>query len=253
MKIAIIGHGRMGRAVEEAARRRGHDITCIIDEGQEEKFSSPEFKGADVAIEFSIPSAAVDNYLHAFAAGVPVVSGTTGWLSSMPEIKDMCLKGAGTLLYASNFSVGVNIFMEINRRLAAIMNAFPQYAPSMMEVHHVHKLDHPSGTAITLAEEIVESTDRMSGWAEPEAGKSLAADVLPVGHRREGEVPGIHTVTWDSPEDSITISHDAKSRAGFALGAVLAAEWLKGRSGFHTMQEVMASLVDEADGAAPEA
>ncbi len=233
----------MGHAVEEAALARGHEIVCVIEDGEEEKFDSKEFREADVAIEFSIPSSAVDNYLRAFAAGVPVVSGTTGWLDSMPEIKAMCLKGAGTLLWASNFSVGVNIFMALNARLAKVMDAFPQYEPSMTEVHHVHKLDHPSGTAITLAEGIVENTGRIKSWAEPGDDSAIPEGVLPVAHRREGEVPGIHSVTWDSPQDSITITHSAKSRAGFALGAVLAAEWLKGRSGFHTMDEVMESLI----------
>lgn len=240
MKIAIIGYGRMGRAIEEVARSRGHEIVCVIDTGDEDKFASKEFRSADVAIEFSIPTAAVDNYLQAFAAGVPVVSGTTGWLDSMPEIKDMCDKDAGTLLWSSNFSVGVNIFMAMNRYLSKLMNRFPQYDPSMMEVHHIHKLDHPSGTAITLAEEIVADTDRISSWAEPQGETSEVAEgVLPVSHRREGEVPGIHSITWDSPQDTITITHSAKSRAGFALGAVLAAEWLKGKSGFHTMAEVL--------------
>ena len=234
----------MGHAVEEAALGRGHEIVCVIEEGEEEKFDSREFREADVAIEFSIPASAVDNYLHAFAAGVPVVSGTTGWLDSMPEIKAMCVKGAGTLLWASNFSIGVNIFMDLNRRLAKVMDAFPQYEPSMTEVHHIHKLDHPSGTAITLAEGIVESTGRIKSWAEPENDGVLPEGVLPVAHRREGEVPGIHSVSWDSPQDSITITHSAKSRAGFALGAVLAAEWLKGRNGFHTMAEVMTDLIN---------
>ncbi|MDE7159585.1 MAG: 4-hydroxy-tetrahydrodipicolinate reductase [Muribaculaceae bacterium] len=244
MKIAIIGYGRMGHAVEEAALGRGHEIVCVIEEGEDEKFDTPEFRAADVAIEFSVPSSAVDNYLHSFAAGVPVVSGTTGWLDSMPEIKAMCRKGAGTLLWASNFSVGVNIFMELNRRLAMVMDAFPQYEPSMLEIHHVHKLDHPSGTAITLAEGIVESTSRIKSWAEPGDDSAMPEGVLPVDHRREGEVPGVHSITWDSPQDLITITHSAKSRAGFALGAVIAAEWLKGRTGFHTMEEVMADMIE---------
>lgn len=243
MKIALIGYGRMGRAIEEVARSRGHEIVCVIDADDDDKFASKEFRDADVAIEFSIPSAAVDNYLRAFAAGVPVVSGTTGWTDSMPEIKDMCDKGAGTLLWSSNFSVGVNIFMALNRYLAKLMDRFPQYNPSMTEVHHIHKLDHPSGTAITLAEEIVADTRHVTAWGEPigDDGEAiaLAEGVMPVAHRREGEVPGIHSISWDSPQDSITITHSAKSRAGFALGAVLAAEWLKGRKGFHSMAEVL--------------
>lgn len=246
MKIAIIGYGRMGRAVEEAALGRGHKVTCVIDEGESDKYTSHEFLDSDVAIEFSVPASAVDNYLHAFAAGVPVVSGTTGWTDSLPQIKDMCAKGAGTLLWSSNFSVGVNLFRMVNRRLAEIMNAWPQYVPSMVETHHIHKLDHPSGTAITLAEDIIQSNLRTGSWCETAEGECAGEGTLGIAHRREGEVPGIHTVVWDSPQDSITLSHSAKSRAGFALGAVLAAEWLAGRKGFHTIDEMMSDMMRRA-------
>ncbi len=239
MRIAIIGHGKMGHMIEEILKQRGHEIVAVIDEENRDEFASRAFASADVAIEFTRPEAAVDNLLHAFAAGVPVVCGTTGWLDSMPEIKEICLKGEGTLLWSSNFSIGMNIFMALNRYLADIMVNFPQYQPSLEEVHHVHKLDHPSGTAITLAEELIARTPSLQTWEEPADGATAAPGKLPVKAVREGEVPGIHSITWDSEADSITISHSAKSRRGFALGAVLAAEWLAGKKGFHTMAEML--------------
>lgn len=228
----------MGRMIERIALGRGHEITCRIDAGNQEDFDSEAFRTSDVAIEFTTPSTAERNVRRCFAAGVPVVCGSTGWNAALPAMKAECEAGGGTLLWSSNFSVGVNIFMAINRRLAAIMNGFPQYRPHIVETHHIHKLDHPSGTAVTLAEEIVEETDRISGWAEPEEGRPTAQDTLEVDHIRSGEVPGIHTIVWDSDVDSISITHSAKSREGFAMGAVLAAEWLAGRQGFHTISEV---------------
>lgn len=243
MKIAIVGYGKMGHIIEEVARERGHRIVCTFDGRPEESFDSPEFRSADVAIEFSQPSVAVDNILGAFAAGVPVVSGTTGWTDSLPEIREMCRKGRGTLLYASNFSIGVNIFMAMNRWLASVMNDFPQYDPEMQETHHIHKLDHPSGTAITLARELVARVERITSWQEPSPGTDIdRRRTLEVSHVREGEVPGIHTVRWESESDSITITHSAKTRRGFALGAVMAAEWLKGKKGYFTMGEFLSDL-----------
>ncbi len=228
--------------IEEVARKRGHQIVCVIDAGNTDDFDSHGFKSADVAIEFSTPATAVDNILASFAAGVPVVSGTTGWTNSMPAIRDMCEKGAGTLLYASNFSIGVNIFMALNRYLSGIMDDFAQYRPSLTETHHIHKLDHPSGTAITLAEELIDKVKRLKDWKEPAEGVKIEADVLPVDHVREGEVPGIHTVVWESEADTISITHSAKSREGFALGAVMAAEWLAGKKGWHTMGEMLSDV-----------
>lgn len=239
MKIAIIGYGKMGRMVEEIARERGHEIVAVVDRPEEwDVFESRKFQGADVAIEFSVPSAAVENVLRCFAAGVPVVSGTTGWQRELPEMKEICDKGKGTLLWSSNFSIGVNIFRAVNRRLAELMNPYPQYKPAMEEVHHIHKLDHPSGTAITLAEDIVSVSERLGQWKEEPAENAPSGD-LPIGCRREGEVPGIHSVIWESPEDTITITHSAKSRRGFALGAVIAAEWLAGRRGFFSMGDML--------------
>ncbi len=228
----------MGHIVEKIARERGHHIVAIIDRGDTGEFASHAFASADVAIEFSQPDAAVENILASFAAGVPVVSGTTGWKEYMPEIKAICDKGEGTLLWSSNFSIGVNIFMAVNRYLARIMNSYPQYKPELEEVHHIHKLDHPSGTAITLAEEIIGTDDRLNRWEEIEV-IDAPEDVLPVKAIRHDEVPGIHTIRWDSPVDTITISHSAKSREGFALGAVMAAEWLKGRKGFYSMSDFL--------------
>lgn len=239
MKIAIIGYGKMGKMIEEIARERGHRISAIIDRPEEwDIFESEKFRNADVAIEFSIPSAAVDNVLKCFASGIPVVSGTTGWQRELPEMKEICDKGRGTLLHSSNFSIGVNIFRAVNRRLTELVSRYPQYKPSMEEVHHIHKLDHPSGTAIMLAEDIIEGAGTVTEWKE-ELKDNAGTGVLPIECRREGEVPGIHTVRWDSPEDSISLSHSAKSRRGFALGAVIAAEWLAGKHGFHTMDEVL--------------
>ena len=239
MKIALIGYGRMGHIIEETAVGRGHEICAVIDVDNKEDFDSPAFRKADVAIEFTRPDAAADNILRAFAAGVPVVSGTTGWGDSLEAIKQMCLKGEGTLFHSSNFSVGVWLFRAANRYLASLMERFAQYSPSLTEVHHVHKLDHPSGTAITVAEDMIAVSGRISSWQETDGGDAAAEGVLPVAHERRGEVAGIHSVCWESEVDSITLTHSAKSRAGFALGAVMAAEWLRGRKGFFTMEEML--------------
>lgn len=240
MKIAIIGYGKMGHIVERIARERGHEIVAVIDKDNLADFDSPAFRSADVAIEFTTPATAVDNYRRAFAAGVPVVSGSTGWTARRPEVEKMVADSDASLFWTSNFSVGVNIFFELSRRLARLMEPFPQYRPFMTETHHIHKLDHPSGTAVTLAEGIVEESGRINSWTEE---VPAADDALIVNHIREGEVPGTHTITWDSSVDSISITHRAKSREGFALGAVLAAEWLPGHKGIHGMDALMADLL----------
>ncbi len=242
MKLAIIGYGRMGHMIEEIAKERGHKIVCIIDVDNPDDFNTSEYRSADVAIEFTTPGTAVENILKSFASKVPVVCGTTGWLDALPDLKDMCDKGEGTLLYASNFSIGVNVFMAVNRYLAQLMNDFPEYTPSMTEIHHIHKLDHPSGTAITLAEDMVSRVTRLDCWKEPEEGKPMDKNALPISHERQGEVPGTHIITWDSPVDKITISHEAKSREGFALGAVKAAEWLKGKKGYFTISDMLSDV-----------
>lgn len=236
MKIALIGYGKMGHEIEKVALQRGHEIVCIIDMGEEEKFDSPEFRSADVAIEFTAPGSALQNYRRAFAAGLPVVSGTTGWLDHLDEIREACDKEGKTFFYASNFSLGVNIFFALNNYLAGIMNRFPDYDVRMEETHHIHKLDAPSGTAITLAEGILAHIDRKEKWV---LGKTENESDLSIEAIREGEVPGIHTVIYESDADSIRITHDARSRKGFALGAVLAAEFTKGKKGFLTMEELL--------------
>ena len=242
MKIAIIGYGRMGHLIEEVAKLRNIEIGCIIDQEDTEKYSSEEFRKCDVAIQFTTPASAVDGILACFASKVPVVVGTTGWQNSLPEIKEMCNKGAGTLLYASNFSIGMNIFMAINRYVTTIMNGFDSYDPSLLEVHHVHKLDHPSGTAVTLAEQITSLSSRVKKWIEKELGEKPEKGFLPVYHRREGEVPGIHSITWESDCDNIILTHDAKNRLGFARGAVSAAQWLVGKKGFFSIGDFLSDV-----------
>ena len=239
MKIALIGYGKMGHEIEKTALERGHEIVCIIDINEEDKFSSPAFQGAEAAIEFTSPDSALQNYKRAFAAGVPVVSGTTGWLDHLDEIREECDKNGRTFFYASNFSLGVNLFFALNNYLAKIMNPFPDYDVRMEETHHIHKPDAPSGTAITLAESILKHIDRKEKWVlnnVPSPGE------LQIKAFREGEVPGIHTVIYESDADSIRITHDAKSRRGFALGAVLAAEFTKGRKGFLEMNDMLGIL-----------
>lgn len=236
MKIALIGYGKMGKTIEQIALNRGHQIVSIVDINNPEEFQSDNFKSADVAIEFTTPATAFDNYMKSFAAGVPVVSGTTGWLDRIGEIKEKCAKEGKTFFYASNFSIGVNIFFTLNKYLAKIMNNFPVYNVSMTETHHIHKLDAPSGTAITLAEGILENVDRKERWTLETAEQPTD---LPIHAIREGEVPGIHEVTYESDVDYISIKHDAKSRAGFALGAVVAAEFTAGKKGFLGMDDML--------------
>ena len=234
MKIALIGYGKMGKMIEEIALSRGHEIVSVIDINNQQDFESDAFASADVAIEFTSPTAAYGNYLKAWAKGVKVVSGSTGWMKEHgDDVKNACANGK-TLFWASNFSIGVAIFSAVNRYLAHIMNQFPQYDVELEETHHVHKLDHPSGTAITLGEEIVNAIDRKQNWAEDTTDPNL----LRIDHIRRGEVPGIHTIRYDSLEDCITITHDAHSRRGFALGAVLAAEYTNEHNGLLTISDM---------------
>ena len=235
MKIALIGYGKMGRMIEQIALERGQEIVCVIDIDNQEDFESEAFRSADVAIEFTTPWTAYDNYLKAWKQGVKVVSGSTGWMKEHgDEVRKACTEEGKTLFWASNFSVGVAIFSAVNKYLAKIMNQFAQYDVNMVETHHVHKLDAPSGTAITLAEGILENLDRKTRWGLHET----AADVLRIDDIRRKEVPGIHTITYDSPEDMITITHDAHGRQGFALGAVLAAEYTAQHQGLLTMSDL---------------
>lgn len=239
MKIAIIGNGKMGQAIRRIASQRGHSIVSVIDIDNLDDIDSPAFASADVAIEFTRPDAALDNYRRVFPTRVPLVSGTTGW-GNPESLRDEIKANDATFLWSSNFSLGVNIFFALNSYLARIMNRFPQYTPTIEEVHHIHKLDHPSGTAKTLAEGVIDATDRISAWTE---NTDHPDSELLITHRREGEVPGIHSVKWDSPLDSITIVHSAKSRDSFALGAVIAAEWAAGKKGLLSMDSLMADIL----------
>lgn len=248
MKIALIGYGKMGKMIEQIAISRGHEIVSIIDVDNQQDFDSEAFASADVAIEFTAPQAAYGNYLRAFSKGVKVVSGSTGWMKEHgDDVRRMCSEEGKTLFWASNFSIGVAIFSAVNRYLAKIMNGFQQYGVEMEEVHHIHKLDHPSGTAITLADEVVDNIDRLNGWAvgtvqnpdgSIEGTKDIEAGSLRIDSIRRGEVPGIHTIKYDSEADAITITHDAHSRQGFALGAVLAAEYTAEHNGLLTISDM---------------
>ena len=247
MKIALIGYGKMGKQIERIARSRGHEIVSIIDLDNQQDFNSEAFRSADVAIEFTNPQAAYGNYLRAFEAGVKVVSGSTGWLKDHgDDVRRLCTEEGKTLFWASNFSLGVAIFSAVNKYLARIMNQFPEYDVTMEETHHVHKLDAPSGTAITLAEGILDNLDRKTRWVKgtllaPDGTLSgstqCAPEELPISSIRRDEVPGIHSIRYDSDADSITITHDAKNRSGFALGAVLAAEYTAQHTGLLTMED----------------
>jgi 4-hydroxy-tetrahydrodipicolinate reductase len=238
----------MGKEIEKIAVARGHEIVSIIDIDNQQDFESEAFRSADVAIEFTAPTVAYQNYLKTFRAGVKLVSGSTGWMDQHgEEIKRLCTEGGQTLFWSSNFSLGVAIFSAVNKYLAGIMNEFPTYDVSMVETHHVHKLDAPSGTAITLAEGILEKLDRKTRWVKgtltaPDGTVSgsttCTPDALPVSSIREGEVPGIHSIRYESEADSITITHDAKNRKGFALGAVLAAEYTAEHEGFLGMSDL---------------
>lgn len=236
MRIALIGYGKMGHEIEKIARERGHEIVSIVDKNNIADFESPAFKSAEAAIEFSMPSSAMDNYNKCFAAHVPVVAGTTGWLDQIDEVKKACENDNQTFFYASNYSLGVNIFFAVNKYLAKIMNNYPDYDVKMEEIHHIHKLDAPSGTAITLAEGVIENIDRKNNWnlETEEKPTDLAIHCI-----RQGEVPGIHEIIYESAADVISIKHDAKNRSGFALGAVLAAEFIKGKKGFLGMQDML--------------
>lgn len=248
MKIALIGYGKMGKMIEQIALQRGHQIVSIIDIDNPEEFESAAFATADVAIEFTNPTAAYGNYLRAFAHGVKVVSGSTGWMADhKADIERLCTQGGQTLFWASNFSIGVAIFSAVNRYLAKIMNAFPQYDVRLSETHHIHKLDAPSGTAITLAEEIVDRLDRKTTWTkglqhkadgQEEGTNQCPADQIAIESIRRDEVPGIHTISYDSDADAISITHDAHSRRGFALGAVLAAEYTATHTGLLTTSDL---------------
>ncbi len=238
MKIALVGYGKMGHEIEKIAKERGNDVVLVLDALiNPQDFTVENLKKADVVIEFTRPDAAFDNYIKCFEAGVPVVSGTTGWLDKMPKVKEMCQNEGKTFFYSSNFSIGVNIFFRLNKFLAKIMNGFDNYDVNVVETHHIHKLDKPSGTAITLAEGILENFTRKDGWTLDAAE---AKQKVLINSVREGEVPGTHSIKYYSDIDDIEIIHTAHSRKGLALGAVLAAEFLYGKpSGFYSMDDML--------------
>ena len=237
MNIALIGYGKMGKEIEQIALSRGHKIALIVDAHNASSYSVEELKKADVAIEFSTPDSALGNIYKCFDAGVPVVVGTTGWLNKLEEVKKTCTDKNQTLFYTSNYSIGVNLFFKLNQQLAKLMNRHKEYNVSMEEIHHVHKLDAPSGTAISLANQVLENIDEKKKWVN-----AVTADKSELGiiSKRLDEVPGTHTVTYSSDIDEISISHIAYSRKGFALGAVVAAEWVHNKKGVFGMEQLMA-------------
>lgn len=236
MKIAIIGYGRMGKSIEALAKEAGHEVVQIFGGKNISEFTVENLRKADVAIDFSLPDTAYTNIVTCIEAGIPIVSGTTGWLDKFEDAKSFCTKNKGAFLYASNFSIGVNIFMELNERLAVLMNSQPAYDITMTEIHHTRKLDAPSGTAITLAEGIIERVERKSGHT---IEQSKDKTVIPIEAIREGDVPGTHIVRYKSDTDSLEIKHEAHNRTGFAKGAILAAEWLIGKEGIFSMRDLL--------------
>ncbi len=239
MKIALIGYGKMGRAIERLALAKGYDVPQVFDETNLAEFTVENLRKTDVAIEFSTPNSAADNILKCFEAGVPVVCGTTGWLDRMEEIKKVCLEKNQAFLYASNFSIGVNLFFKLNEYLAELMKGHPEYFPSMEEIHHVHKKDAPSGTAITLANGLIKAHGDISKWVLDDDDYERIDGELPINSIRIGEVPGTHIVFYTSESDEIKISHEAYSRRGFAEGAVHAAAWLVGKKGVFNMGDML--------------
>lgn len=236
MKIALIGYGKMGKAIESLMPPRGHEAVLKIDEFNRPSLTAGQLCQADVAIEFTGPESAVDNLLLCFEAGIPVVCGSTGWLKDWDRVKTACETAGGALLYASNFSVGVNIFFSINRRLASLMNTRPEYDVSLTEIHHTAKRDAPSGTGITLAEGILETLDRKKDWVNHPSDQPEELEII---SERIDPAPGTHKVRYTSDVDDIELIHTAHNRQGFALGALLAAEYVYGKKGIYTMKEVL--------------
>ena len=236
MNIALIGYGKMGKAIEEIAVERGHAIVLKVNDENLNDFTKEKVTRADVAIEFTGPHTAYDNIKGIIEFGIPVVSGSTGWTARIDEINKYCDEKKGSFLYASNFSVGVNIFFELNKKLASLMASHKGYAVSMEEVHHTQKKDAPSGTAITLAEQILEQMPQKKKWVNQESDNAAE---LPIISKREDPAPGTHSIKYSSSIDDIEITHTAHNRKGFALGAVLAAEFIKNRKGIFSMKEVL--------------
>jgi 4-hydroxy-tetrahydrodipicolinate reductase len=233
MKIALFGYGKMGKEIEQIALQRGHEIVLKI-KGTEEY----DISQADIAIDFSIPNVALSNIVSCFRNNVPVISGTTGWLDDFDKAIDVCKENNGSFIYASNFSIGVNIFFELNKQLAKMMNSQKEYSINVEEIHHTKKLDTPSGTAITLAEGIINNTSKRD-WQLKERQTQINAGTIPIEAKRILDVPGTHIISYESQIDSIKIKHTAHNRKGFALGAIIAAEWLNNKIGIYTMKDVL--------------
>jgi 4-hydroxy-tetrahydrodipicolinate reductase len=236
MKIALFGYGKMGKEIEKVAHERGHEIILKADSKTAKEEIYSQLKKADVAIEFSVPGSAVKNIYACFETHIPVVIGTTGWYDEYEAVKQKCLQTNNTMLAATNCSFGVNIFFEINKRLAEIMNNQPQYNVAIEEIHHIHKLDAPSGTAITIANQIIENLDRKKTWKNQLSDNMNDLEIISI---REGEVPGTHKVVYSSDIDDIEIIHKAHNRKGFAQGAVIAAEFIAGKKGIFTMKDIL--------------
>ena len=236
MKIALLGYGKMGQEIERIATKRDHEIVVIIDNLDDWEELGEKLGEADVAIDFSTPSSAVENIYHCFDAGVPIVIGTTGWLDDFDQVKKDCLERNQCMFYAPNFSIGVNLFFRLNRDLAGIMAEWPDYEISIEETHHIHKQDAPSGTAIALANDIITSSERKDRWVRDQVE---APQELGIKSYRTENVPGTHVVKYESDEDIIEIRHTAKSRKGFAMGAMLAAEWVAGKKGFFDIRNIL--------------
>jgi 4-hydroxy-tetrahydrodipicolinate reductase len=237
MKIALIGYGKMGKTIESLAKQQNHEIIITIDADNLTDLQSDLFKSVDVAIEFTQPNQAFNNILACFDAGIPVVCGTTGWYDSLEELTELCDEKNGSLLYATNFSIGVNIFFVLNKFLAKQMSHYPDYEASMKETHHTAKLDAPSGTAITLAEDLINSHNNYDTWSKGEKKEDKS---IPIFSIRENPAPGKHEIIYTSAIDEIKISHEAFNRDGFALGAIYAANWLKDKKGVYHFPDVMA-------------
>ncbi len=237
MKIALLGYGKMGKEIEKIAIERSHEIVLKVDINNLNDLTKENLQKADAVIDFSTPASAYQNIMECFHAQVPIVSGTTGWLEKYDEVVEKCKNDGHTFFYASNYSIGVNIFFKLNEYLANVMNKFKQYEVAIEETHHIHKLDEPSGTAITLAESIINNLDQKKSWKLNGKHKNE----LGITAHREGEVPGIHEIIYDSDIDFIKIKHSAKSRKGFAFGAVLAAEFIKDKKGVYCMEDIMNS------------
>jgi len=236
MKIALIGYGKMGQTIEALGMDQGYQFPLIIDVDNSKDLIPEKLSKADVAIEFTTPSTAPDNILSCIEHGIPIVSGTTGWNDRFSEVYDYCKKQQGTFFYASNFSIGVNILFALNKQLAKIMDQFSSYRVSIEEVHHIHKLDKPSGTAITLAEQVIDQQRRMKGWSQEDEENPF---ILHIDSKREGEVKGKHKVCFESELDSVTLSHNAKSRDAFAAGALRAAEFIREKTGIFGMKDLL--------------